>query len=57
MYTQQLTVIQQRSEWFATNPDGKLPTNQKIERGGGGEEGEEDDDEEEEEEEEERRRR
>ena len=24
-------VIQQWKEWLATNPDGKLPTNQKIE--------------------------
>jgi hypothetical protein len=29
--TQQLTVIQQWKEWLATIPDGKLPTNQKIE--------------------------
>jgi len=28
--TQELTVIQQWKEWFATIPDGKLPTNQKI---------------------------
>jgi hypothetical protein len=28
---QQLTVIQQWKEWLATVPDGKLPTNQKIE--------------------------
>jgi hypothetical protein len=26
--TQQVTVIQQCKEWNATNPDGKLPTNQ-----------------------------
>jgi hypothetical protein len=29
--TRELTVIQQRKEWLATIPDGKLPTNQKIE--------------------------
>ena len=29
--TQELTVIQQWKEWLATIPDGKLPTNQKIE--------------------------
>jgi 16S rRNA C967 or C1407 C5-methylase (RsmB/RsmF family) len=29
--TQQLTVIQHCEEWLATIPDGKLPTNQKIE--------------------------
>jgi hypothetical protein len=29
--TQQLTVVQQRKEWLATNPDGKLPTTHKIE--------------------------
>jgi hypothetical protein len=29
--TQDLTVIQQRKEWLATIPDGKLPTNLKIE--------------------------
>ena len=29
--TQELTVILQWKEWLATNPDGKLPTNQKIE--------------------------
>jgi len=28
--TQERTVIQQRKEWFATIPDGKLPTNQKF---------------------------
>ena len=30
--TQELIVIQRLREWPATNPDGKLPTNQKIER-------------------------
>jgi hypothetical protein len=29
--TQKLTVIQQRKDWLSTVPDGKLPTNQKIE--------------------------
>jgi len=29
--TQELTVIQQRTEWLATIPGGKLPTNRKIE--------------------------
>jgi hypothetical protein len=29
--TQQLTVIQQWKEWLATNPHGKLPTDQKTE--------------------------
>jgi hypothetical protein len=29
--TQELTIIQQWKEWLATNPDGKLPTNQKAE--------------------------
>jgi hypothetical protein len=29
--TQELTVIQQCEKWLATIPDGKLPTNQKIE--------------------------
>jgi len=29
--TQQLTVMEQWKEWLATIPDGKLPTNQKIE--------------------------
>jgi hypothetical protein len=29
--TEELTATQQRKEWLATSPDGKLPTNQKIE--------------------------
>ena len=29
--TQELTVIQQWKDWLSTIPDGKLPTNQKIE--------------------------
>jgi hypothetical protein len=29
--TQELTDLQQRKDWLATVPDGKLPSNQKIE--------------------------
>jgi hypothetical protein len=29
--TQELTVTEQRKEWLARIPDGKLPTNQKTE--------------------------
>jgi hypothetical protein len=29
--TQELTVLQQWKDWLATIPDGRLPTNQKIE--------------------------